>query len=220
MALTEKQLLFVDEYMKNFDVYEAVDYAGYSNKSHSFGWTLLNHPSVRVEIEKRRKKMENKDVATSQEVLEFLTAVMRGKEESAVLVKNKGGDGSYYYEQVMKGPSEREKMEAAKWLGKRYGLFAERVDVSVNLPVVIQDDFDLSSGVSGLALEDSFEKGGEILDLEENSEENGSVFLGVEGFSGENGSGILDLEEFSGENPTLCVDGDKIEKNGFEFFLV
>lgn len=63
--------------------------------------------------------MQTTRVAEAQEVLEYLTSVLRGESEAEVIV-----DGA----PAKKHPDEKERLRAAELLGKRYSLFAERLE--------------------------------------------------------------------------------------------
>lgn len=79
--------------------------------------------------------MHSAKTADAQEVIEYLTAVMRGeqKEQTLRLI----GDGIQTISNI--DVSAKERLKAAELLGKRFGLFAEKVKVDVN-PVTIIDD--------------------------------------------------------------------------------
>ena len=54
MALTNKQKVFVEEYLKDFNATRAALKAGYSEKTaYSIGWENLRKPEIKTEIEKR-----------------------------------------------------------------------------------------------------------------------------------------------------------------------
>ena len=44
---------------------------------------------------------------------------------------------------MQKAPDEKEKLRAAELLGKRYGLYNEKVNINGAIPVVISGDDDL-----------------------------------------------------------------------------
>lgn len=79
--------------------------------------------------------MHSAKTADAQEVIEYLTSVMRGERKDEVL--RFIGDG-YQDTTTLQVPT-KERLKAAELLGKRFGLFAEKVKVDVN-PVTIIDD--------------------------------------------------------------------------------
>lgn len=82
-TLTEKELLFIDEYLESGNIVQSVRKAGYnatSDKSAcSIGSRLLKRDRVRKEIDSRREKMTEARIATAQEVMEYFTKVMNGE---------------------------------------------------------------------------------------------------------------------------------------------
>lgn len=86
--------------------------------------------------------MNGKTIAEAEEVLEYLTAVMRGTSSSTHAFVVGDGIGTSHIESFDKPPEEKERLKAAELIGKRYGLFTEKQEIKVELPVVI-DDSDL-----------------------------------------------------------------------------
>ena len=75
--------------------------------------------------------------------MEYLTAVLRGESSASVVVVEGVGDGCSEAKIVQKPPDEKERLKAAELLGKRYGMFTDKVNVSGNVPVVICGENDL-----------------------------------------------------------------------------
>ena len=78
--------------------------------------------------------------ATAQEVVEYVTSVMRGKSESEIIVVEGVGEGCSEARAMMKHPDEKERLKAAEILAKILGLNKEKIDVTGNLGVTIIDD--------------------------------------------------------------------------------
>lgn len=136
VRLTEKQKQFCDFYIETLNATEAALKAGYSSRTARFiGSENLTKPHIQNYIDQRLKELESRRIADAKEVLEYLTAVMRGEEEETVIV-----GGEFGIEKVKKEPSIRERNKAAELLGKRYALFTERLDVDGSLSVQIIDD--------------------------------------------------------------------------------
>ena len=137
--LTAKQQRFCDEYLIDLNATQAAIRAGYSKKTaYSIGQENLKKPEINAHIEKRMAEKEEALIAKQDEVLKYLTAVMRGKSTSCVLARD--DMGAEY--PIQKPPDEREKLKAAELLGKRYSLFKENVQLDVQ-PVVIDGGDDL-----------------------------------------------------------------------------
>lgn len=136
--LTLKQKKFADEYIISGNATEAAIKAGYSKKTcYSIGNENLKKPEIKSYIDERMKELEDKAVASQQEVLEYLTRVMRGEEKESVLANS--GDFKQEVKEISVGAKDR--LKAAELIGKRYSLWTERVEVEAET-VIIKDDID------------------------------------------------------------------------------
>ncbi len=125
--LTMKQKAFADYYIETGNATEAALRAGYSKKtSYSIGNENLKKPEVLSYINERVQEIEDNRIAKGDEVLKYLTSVMRGE------VKDQFG----------LDPSLQDRTKAAELLGKRYRLFTEKVETSTVSMVRIVDDID------------------------------------------------------------------------------
>ena len=84
-----------------------------------------------------QEQAEEHAVADAQEVLAYLTSVLRGESRSSVVVVENIGDFMSEAREMKKAPDEKERLRAAELLGKRYGLYTDKVDVNGVIPVVI-----------------------------------------------------------------------------------
>ena len=135
MKLTLKQQRFADEYIISGNATDAAIRAGYSEKyANTNASKLLQNTTVKAYIDERLDERASKTVANQQEVLEYLTAVMRGESSSEVVVIEGQGEGVSKAKPMQKAPDERERLKAAELLGKRMGLFKERVELSTDEP--------------------------------------------------------------------------------------
>ena len=88
-------------------------------------------------IDERMKKLEEEAIADQAEVLKFLTRIMRDEEKEEVLVNI----GNFEQEiQTMK-VSAKDRIKAAELLGKRYGSWTDKVDLSSDLTLIFEDDY-------------------------------------------------------------------------------
>lgn len=126
MKLTEKQLKFADYFLEMGNATEAAIKAGYSEKYAGTNTDkLLKNTNVKEYIEQRKKQLDTERIANQEEVLEYLTAVMRGNEKDQF-----GLDAAL-----------ADRTKAAELLGKRYRLFTDKVEHSGNVEgVVIVND--------------------------------------------------------------------------------
>lgn len=141
--MTEKQKRFCEEYLIDLNQTQAALRAGYSQKTaYSTGNENMKKPEIKAYIEERLKEMENQRIATAQEVMMYLTSVVRGQSQSEVVVVEGIGDGMSEARRMKKAPDEKEKLKAAELLGKRFGMFKENVNLNA-VPVVISGENDL-----------------------------------------------------------------------------
>ncbi|MFR4401509.1 MAG: terminase small subunit [Peptococcus niger] len=131
--LTVKQKRFADEYIISGNIYQSMVKAGYSeNYAKSDGCKILDNPRVKAYIDDRMADFEREAIASQEEVLSYLTSVMRGEQTEQVMVS--GG------EVIDVAIGAKDRIKAAELLGKRYGAWTERVDLVGNVGVTIVDD--------------------------------------------------------------------------------
>jgi len=136
VALTAKQQRFCDEYLIDLKATQAAIRAGYSKKTAGvIGVENLKKPSIKDYIDKRMAEKEAELIADQDEVLKYLTAVLRGESKASVLARDEMGADRV----MVKNPDEKERLKAAELLGKRYSLFKDNVKLDVT-PVVIGGD--------------------------------------------------------------------------------
>ena len=141
MAVTGKQARFADEYLVDQNATQAAIRAGYSkNTAYSQGGRLLKNVEIRAYIDKQLASIHNDNIADAEEVMRYLTSVVRGESESEVVVIEATGDGLSEARNIKKKPDEKDQLKAAELLGKRYGLFSDKVNISGSVPVTFADD--------------------------------------------------------------------------------
>lgn len=139
--MNAKQMKFCDEYMVDSNATQAAIRAGYSEQTaYSQGQRLLKHVEVKNRIAELMDKHQSERVASAQEVLEYLTSVVRGESRSEIVVVEATGDGMSEAKNVEKAPDEKDKLRAAELLGKRYGLYSDKVNVTGSVPVAFVDN--------------------------------------------------------------------------------
>jgi phage terminase small subunit len=110
--VTEKQKIFCDEYLIDCNATQAAIRAGYSGKSaYSIGEQNLKKLELQEYIQKKLAEKNDALVAKQDEVLQYLTSVIRSEDEKT-----------------------KDRLTAAELLGKRYALFTEKItaDATVN----------------------------------------------------------------------------------------
>ena len=118
--LTNRQRKFADLYLELGNASEAAEQAGFKR---SYAQGAKKQPAVQEYMKSRLQQVQDKNIASADEVLSFLTDVMRGV---------------YDGEKPEKNSSPR--MKAAELLGKRLGVFNDVNSVlREELPVLVDD---------------------------------------------------------------------------------
>lgn len=126
--LTPKQRAFCDYYIELGNATEAAIKAGYNKKTaRQIGSMNLTKVDIKQYIEERIKALDDARIAKGEEVLQYLTKVMRGEEKDQF-----GLDASL-----------QDRTKAAELLGKRYRLFVDKIEADVNQTVVFTGEDEL-----------------------------------------------------------------------------
>lgn len=89
--------------------------AGYSKEyARSRSHEMLENVGIKSYIDKRLKEIESKKTATQQEVIEYLTSVMRGEYKEEILI----GQGQGFQEITYIDVSAKDRLKAADLLNK------------------------------------------------------------------------------------------------------
>lgn len=146
--MTLKQQRFADEYIITGNATQSAIKAGYSSKyANTNANKLLQNTTIKNYIDERLEKLESEKIATQEEVLQYLTSVMRGEKTEPLLVLD--GEGTQKVIQAI--PNVQSRTRAAELLGKRYGTFTDRVDINAQIESKPKfDDIVNQLGGSGL----------------------------------------------------------------------
>ena len=157
--LTAKQQRFCDEYLTDLNATQAAIRAGYSEKTaRQIGTENLSKPYIREYIDKRMAEKEAALIADQNEVMKYLTAVMRREMEESVVVtlQNKtekwvkDEDTGKLKKQTITEESPAvvnilarlsDANKAAELLGRAYGLYTDRVETEVDMDLNITVDY-------------------------------------------------------------------------------
>lgn len=121
--LTEKQKRFIDYYIETANATESAKRAGYSEKT-AKNIGAENLTKLNFFIQERLKQKEDSRIASQEEVLQYLTKVMRGQEKDQF-----GLDASL-----------QDRTKCAELLGKRWGTFVDKKEISGGCVVELVDD--------------------------------------------------------------------------------
>lgn len=140
VKLTLKQKKFADEYIISGNATESAIKAGYSSKYANTNVSkLLQNTTIKSYIDERLAQLESEKIADQQEVLKYLSAVMRGEMTEQTL-KSVGESGQVITE-IDVGAKDR--IKAAELLGKRYRLWTEKSEVEVTGSVVFSNESEI-----------------------------------------------------------------------------
>ncbi|GGA31180.1 terminase small subunit [Psychrobacillus lasiicapitis] len=140
--LTMKQQAFADNYIELGNATEAYLKA-YPNvkkeaTARANGSRLLTNANVSAYIESRMEELKSERVADQQEILEYLTSIMRGEQQEQTL----RGMGEGYQSIDDIDVSAKDRIKAAEMLGKRYAMWTEKQQIDGLVPVTIVNDLD------------------------------------------------------------------------------
>lgn len=157
--MTEKQQRFCDEYLVDLDGTKAAIRAGYSKKTAAvIASENLRKPNIREYIEKRMQEKEDALIAKQDEVMKYLSKVMRRelKESVVVTLQNKvekwvkDEDTGKLKKQTITEESPAvveipaklsDANKAAELLGKAYALFTDKLEADVDMELNITVDY-------------------------------------------------------------------------------
>lgn len=136
-GLTLKQQRFADEYIISGNATQAAMLAGYSKKTaRSIGQENLTKPDIKKYIDERLDELESSKIAKQEEILKYLTSLMRGEETEQTL---RGlGEGEQMIDDIE--VSAKDRIKAAELLGKRYGIWTDKIEqTNRNIEIVVGD---------------------------------------------------------------------------------
>lgn len=140
--MKDRQRRFADEYLIDLNAEAAAVRAGYSPRyARGNAYKLVARSGIKEYIEKRMAEKESELIADQNEVLRYLTAVMRGESTSEEIIVEGIGDGRSKARKLEKTSSEKDRLKAAELIGKRYGLFTDKIETDVDMDLNITIDY-------------------------------------------------------------------------------
>ena len=128
--LNQRQIRFVQNYMKTNNITHSAIDAGYSPKTaHVQGCNLLKNIKIQGYINAVNERIESDKIADIEEVMQYLTSVMRGEKK----------------DQFDLDPALSERTKAASELAKRLDVRARNLNIecAVNIIDDIPDDAEI-----------------------------------------------------------------------------
>lgn len=156
--LTAQQERFVEEYVIECNATQAAIKAGYSKANAGKNADrLLKNPRIKALLEKRMSEKRDELIAKQDEVLRYLTRVMRRQEKETIVVTVSEETEGFIPDETGKLKKIKSKKEvpatveiptkvsdankAAELLGKRYSLFTDRIDLDADLELNVTIDY-------------------------------------------------------------------------------
>ncbi len=130
--ISHLQQLWADYFVQSGNGTDAARRAGYKGNDKTLTVIAVrnsrNHKIqkyIKENYSENMEKAEQQRIADADEVLKYLTAVMRGESSACEVVVEGQEVGVSKARLVIKPPDEKERLKAAELLGKRYCLFKE-----------------------------------------------------------------------------------------------
>lgn len=156
--MTAKQRRFCDEYLIDLNATQAAIRAGYSQKTaRAIGCENLMKPDIKEYIEKRMAEKEAALIADQDEVMKYLTSVMRREHHENVVVTVSEKETKYAPDengtmrkqtieketpQIVEIPARlSDSNKAAELLGRAYGIYSDRVEQEIDMDLNITIDY-------------------------------------------------------------------------------
>jgi len=173
MALSDIQKRFCDEYLVVLNATQAALNAGYKKGTARYASKWINenenpqkptdgkktkfNPEMRKYIDGRMAEKEKDLIADQEEVMKYLTSVMRREKKESVVVTLQNKTEKWVKDEetgkmkkqtiteespaVVEIPARlSDSNKAAELLGRAYGTFTEKVNVDVNVPVMFDGE--------------------------------------------------------------------------------
>lgn len=130
--LTEKQRRFVEEYPVDWNATQAAIRAGYKEKAaYRTGWENLRKPQIQEAIARQVEDRSNRTQVTQDYVIKMLVKNLeRAMQYEAVLDDDGNAIGEYRYAGNVAN-------KALELLGRHLGMFADKLDVRVEVEKTI-----------------------------------------------------------------------------------
>lgn len=140
ISLTTKQKQVADEFIITGNQTESYlkFYKNVKNRetARAAASRLFATPDMKEYIDKRMAELDEELIADQREVLRYLTSVLRGEQTEQIL--RSSGDFRQVIDDIE--VSAKDRIKAAELLGKRYGLWTDKIELDADTSVVIIDD--------------------------------------------------------------------------------
>ena len=138
--MNDKQRHFADEYIISGNATDAAIKAGYAKRSAGqIGEQNLKKLEIKKYIDERLAQLASEKIATQEEVLSYLTSVMRGETQEQTLCSI----GELGQEIIDIDVGAKDRIKAAELLGKRHRLWTDKVEADISGTVVFANESEI-----------------------------------------------------------------------------
>ena len=95
----------------------------------------MENVGINQYIDDNLEIIQKESIAEADEIMRYLTRVLRAEEKEEILVYV--GDGMQEIQTIQ--PSAKDRIKAAELLGKRYRMWTEKHEVEITTPIFIDD---------------------------------------------------------------------------------
>ncbi|MQQ02244.1 terminase small subunit [Streptococcus mitis] len=140
--MTEKQQKFADEYIVSLNATQAYKKAYPNVKrdkvAQANGSRLLSNAMIKAYIDERLEELKSERIADQQEVLSYLTSVMRGETQEQTLCSI----GELGQQVIDIDVGAKDRIKAAELLGKLHGIWTDKKEITQRTVEIKVGDWD------------------------------------------------------------------------------
>ena len=136
--LNDKQKAFADYYIESLNATESYKkvYECSYNTARTNGARLLTNANIKKYIDEVMSAKDESRIASQDEILQILTDIARGVTEEEVVQFSQLGEEL----RTTRKPTIKDRMKASELLGKRYGMWVDKVEANVNQQVIFEGE--------------------------------------------------------------------------------
>ena len=136
--LNEKQKAFADYYIESLNATESykMAYNCSYNTARTNGARLLANANIKEYIDEVMSTKNESRIASQDEILQILTDIARGVTEEEVVQFSQLGEEL----RATRKPTLKDRMRASELLGKRYRMWVDKVEATVNQQVIFEGE--------------------------------------------------------------------------------
>lgn len=136
--------VFVTEYLKDFNATRAYTVA-YPNSSYhtamSSASVLIRNRKIKEYLDEQQKIRHDNSIMGREELLQYLTRMVRDEETEEVLMSKAIGNGMTDIVRKNKRVATRERNKAAELLAKSYGMLTDKSENKTTATIKVDDSW-------------------------------------------------------------------------------